>query len=802
MKKIIFASIALLLSMACTQDLEESSVGTLTSQGFKVGFETIDATRVQLDSNYSMFWNEGDELSVFDRTYDNLKYMFNGKTGDTHGTIIQQSAASGVQNIVTDKRVAIYPYNENYKVLYEDGLVETYLSPLQTYRENSFGADGNVMIGVSKNNTFQLRSTCGWLCVKLTGNGEHIRRITVQSNGIQLSGHMFISMEDASIGVGPYIGSADTEINYDEVYGELITNRYAYTILDCGENGVELGKSAKTFYIALPPNEYDTLYVTAEYVKGEPVVLRTNEPITIKRNTISPMKTLDNTEAQAKTCEYYLEVLHDNMLKHISGWDHTDFGYPSISIYNDYACKQIVASSWTLGYNYYYNRFQLSDSGYGYGPIGAMSTHYWYNYYPRINICNRIIALAAGKKDVKVQEGLARTFRAMLYIDLARLYECLYAESPNNAAYEDECFNVQGLTVPIVDENTTEESARNNPRATREELFNFIFNDLKFAEEALTSYTPTHFTMPDLAVVYGLYARAYMWLGGFEDGLSGDLPSGDIAYNNAAYYARKAINTHGGAVMTKDEWTNPMIGFNTVASSWMWALDQRTDTWITNLHQFTAHMSPEAAYGYTPFTHPGISSEAYDHLSNTDFRKLVIKGPDKTWNDFAPYTLIEDSSEYYSFADYTNFKFRPANGERTDSGNACLVPIPLMRCEEMYFIEMEAEYHAKGDSAGRTKLNEFMRTYRDPEYTITTNNILKEIIFHKGIEFWGEGIIMYDMKRLDMGVNTYNSTNYYDGVSIQSDGRLPWWTLCIPQEIVDQNVALQGKNNPDPSTNI
>ncbi|MBO7313119.1 MAG: hypothetical protein J6U48_02685, partial [Alistipes sp.] len=377
MKRIICAGIALLLSMACTQDLEEPSVGTHTTEGFKVGFESIDATRVQLDGNRSMFWNEGDLLSVFDRTYDNLEYKFTGKTGDTHGTIIQNSAASGIQNIVSDKRIAIYPYNTNYKVLFQDGYVETFVSPVQTYRTDSFGADGNVMIGVSEDKTFQLRSTCGWLCVKLTGNGELIRRITVQSNGIQLSGHMFISMDDATLKADPNSDSINTEINYDEVYGELITNRYAYVILDCGESGVELTNSTTTFYIALPPNEYDTLYVTAESVKGENIILRTNDPITIKRNTITPMETLDNSEAQIKTCEYYLSVLHDNMLDAISGWDHTDFGYPSISIYNDFACKQIVASGWTLGYAHSYNRFMLSDYGWSYGPIGVMSTHYW-----------------------------------------------------------------------------------------------------------------------------------------------------------------------------------------------------------------------------------------------------------------------------------------------------------------------------------------------------------------------------------------------------------------------------------------
>ena len=44
------------------------------------------------------------------------------------------------------------------------------------------------------------------------------------------------------------------------------------------------------------------------------------------------------------------------------------------------------------------------------------------------------------------------------------------------------------------------------------------------------------YTDPDLAVVYGLYARVYLWLGGFEDGLSGELPAGNDAYALAAEY--------------------------------------------------------------------------------------------------------------------------------------------------------------------------------------------------------------------------------------------------------------------------
>lgn len=800
MRKNLLTAITLLLSMACAQDFEEQYIDSQASHSFKVGVETIDTTRVQLDENCKMIWNEGDLLSVFNRKYDNLIYKFEGKTGDTHGTIVQQSEASGVNDIVSNKRVALYPYDENYKILYEDGYVEAYLPIVQHYRKGSFGVDGNVMIGVSEDNTFQLRSVCGWLCVKLRGDGERIRRISVQSKDKQLSGHVYISIDDASIISDPYqnlISGGD--IDDDELVGNLNTGKYDYTVLYCGENGIELTDHETTFYIALPPAEYNSLTVIAELIDDDNIILRTENPITIKRNTICPMNKLDNTEARIKTCEYYLDAIHDNLLTSVNGFDHSDFGYPSIGISNDYACKLVVNGGWTVGNTYYYNRFQHADIGQNYNPTSPVSLYYWYNYYSSIELCNQFIAMISGDESLEVYEGLARTFRAMLYIDLARLYECLYAVSTTNGAYESEYYNVAGLTVPIVDENTSVESAKNNPRATRGELFNFVFNDLKFAEEALVNYNSSSYSMPNISVVYGLYARAYMWLGGFEDGFNGDLPSGSSAYSLAADYARKAIKAHGGAVMTRHEWTNPMTAFNTVASSWMWALVQRNDTILNNLFQFIAHISPDVAYGYSCLAQVGVSSEAYNHLSETDFRKLVIKGPDKTWEEFAPYTLLKDSEEFYSYADYTNFKFRPANGERYDYMTAAIVPLPLMRSEEMYFIEMEAELHVNGDAAAAAKLDNFIKTHRDPHYEMPNISVLDEILFHKSIEFWGEGIVMYDMKRLNIGVNTYNSTNYYEAASIASEGRLPWWTPCIPQSVVDDNVALQGKNNPDPS---
>lgn len=502
------------------------------------------------------------------------------------------------------------------------------------------------------------------------------------------------------------------------------------------------------------------------------------------------------------------EVVAENLLKgipsglmsYISRWEHTDFGYHSVGIYNDYACGLMVSNSWQIGNPAGYCRFYPAAYSWGYAPNSAMPSHVWYNYYPQIKACNDVIRVVGENEDLKHYVGIARTYRAMMYLDLARMFECLYAENENNPNYESEQIAVAGLTVPIVDENLDEQGAKNNPRATREEMFNFIFADLAFAEEALAEYVSTSITNPDLSVVYGLYARAYLWLGGFEDGLSGELPEGKAAYEKAAEYARLAINAHGGAVLSEYEWTNTSTAFNTPASSWMWGLQHSVDTVINNLFQFTAHMAIEASYGYAPLSQPGVSSLDYERLSDTDFRKKLMKGPETTYAEFAPYTSMT-ADEFNALAPYVFFKFRPANGNRTEYKAAGAVALPLMRCEEMYFIEMEAIAHTQGNDAAMMQLIQFMQANRDPNYACKTNDIVDEIIFQKGIEFWGEGIKMFDMKRLDKGYKAaYEGTNYYESARFNLNGRAPWWTYCIPKDETDMNKAAAAQGaNPNPT---
>lgn len=504
--------------------------------------------------------------------------------------------------------------------------------------------------------------------------------------------------------------------------------------------------------------------------------------------------------------ESLLPGIHSSMLSICySSGIHSDYGMFAMGVMHDYEA-QLIANMGEPGFNH----FNFAMWGHGYGPSGIVSYLAWFRYYPQIRVCNEIISIAGDNDEYAKYRGVAKAFRAYFYLDLARLYDTLYAEAPNNPAYTDKTFDVQGLTVPIIDETYIgeqgEEMAKNNPRRTREEMFDFIFADLADAEVCLAEYARTNASEPNLAVVYGIYARAYMWLAGeaFEnDGLNGAHPTGKDAYTKAAEYAQKAIAAHGGSLMTEAEWTSVTAGFNTVVPSWMLALICSTDTIASNLHQNPAHLSPELRAGYaSSYTLPGVPSNWEEKIYPGDFRAKLIKWSDTTYADFQDYTSMS-KAEFDNMPAYTNFKYRPAMGNRTDNMTAGAVSLPLMRVEEMYFIEMEAIYHTQGPAEAFQKLRSFMLNRCEDYYAvISDDDVLDEILFNKSVEFWGEGLMMFDFKRLNRGVNcAYKNSNYDERSRYVSEGRLPWWNYCIPLSETDLNKGIT-ENNPDPSYSL
>lgn len=484
--------------------------------------------------------------------------------------------------------------------------------------------------------------------------------------------------------------------------------------------------------------------------------------------------------------------------------DHFDFGYPGIFGATDRLVGEVFPVSGNLpGGNQYLDRWQaylypgdmsgLSASGYA-------TPFFYLNYYQFIYAANEVISIAGGSDDGGVPLGIAKAYRALFYLDLARLYDPLPAKAPERPSYESELEAVKGLTVPIVREGATLEELENNPRATREEMFEFIFEDLGEAERLLADYQPESKNMPSLAVVYGLYARAYLWLGGFDETYA-NIPTGTEAYKKAAEYARKAIDASGCSILTEAQWLDPKTGFNTINDSWMLAMHQTTDTVLNNLLSWAAHMSLEAVYGYGYGAQPGISVFSYERLSDTDFRKKSYVTADRSYDAAKDYMSLTEE-EFQTVAPYASYKFHTNGGEKSNYTVANVVDVPVMRVEEMYLTEAEATAHYD-EATARTLLTSFM-AHRDPNYTIPASyTLVDEIIFQKRIEFWGEGIIFYDMKRLNMSMHNGDAgSNAPSMAQLSTDGRAPWWNCVIPLSAVQQNIGLSGKNNPDPTGTV
>lgn len=499
---------------------------------------------------------------------------------------------------------------------------------------------------------------------------------------------------------------------------------------------------------------------------------------------------------------------------------HADFGLPGIHLMTESMLEDFTISG-ELGYFWFGAFFQNTAMGADY----IYPAYFWDCYYGWIKLANDIIARAGEVTDETDQTvinalGQAYAYRAMCYLDLARLYE------PKDNKYAPVGEEIKGLTVPIVTEDTTEEIAKYNPRADREQMYDFIFSDLQMAEKYLSA-TDNSYTNPTLGAVYGMYARAYVELGAADDKIDRN------AYEKAYEYADLAIKTSGKTPLTWQQWMDPQTGFNSGNSnnSWIWGLTLSVEN-ASNIITNVAHLAPEAVWGYSILSLPSVNKALYDRISYDDFRIMSWLDPEYTWHpghenynpsnsyQFAgmddPLAGFEQWNIYTAYdyflsqgaAPYVNLKFRPAGGQCVEYTEGNVADHVLMRVEEMYFIRIEAALRKKtasGLDAAKKLLNEFMQTYRYSSYdcsSITSETaFIQEMMLQKRIEFWGEGILFFDYKRLNQGITRgYNGTNFPAVARFNTDGRSPQWNVVITRSEYQSNTALnQELNNPDPT---
>ena len=163
-----------------------------------------------------------------------------------------------------------------------------------------------------------------------------------------------------------------------------------------------------------------------------------------------------------------------------------DFGYPGLMCAMDACTGDVICTAGddAAGYDWFF----FWERGQSLGPTAGLCGFPWNTYFSFMKSCNDVIGLVDQSKTLSKSEklalGVAKAFRATFYLDMARQYEPLKV-TDEAASGKYDMSAVEGLTVPIITETTTERVARDNLREKRERMYGFIVDESDAAEVVL-----------------------------------------------------------------------------------------------------------------------------------------------------------------------------------------------------------------------------------------------------------------------------------------------------------------------------
>lgn len=457
--------------------------------------------------------------------------------------------------------------------------------------------------------------------------------------------------------------------------------------------------------------------------------------------------------------------------------------------------------------------------------------YYTYKYYYKlVRNCNNLISVvdpATATIASRHNLGCALVFRALAYLDMARMFEYRRTGIPSIDSKAD-AEGIWGLTVPLVTEATTMEQAKQNPRLPFYHMYRFILTDLNHAEQYLADYERPDKNLPDLSVVYGMKARFWMEVGTrFElnpDDLSTQLAreveaadgydnlgigSAADCFRLALDYARRAYANY--APITEEQWYDKATGFNTPNQSWMWTMTVKSREQIPGQYynSFMGVMATEPEWSMCRAykAYRMIGSSLYAAIPLGDWRRHSWVGPADAGRveSKSRYSTSLSDEQWVATPAYANLKFRPAQGNLTDYYVGLLVSLPQMRAEEMAFIEIEALARLNGYMAGAEALKNFVSVNRMNGAPLNLPELYgyedfqREMMLQKRIEFWGEGLVFFDYKRLALQVDRSVNVNTPELHRLRSVAGYvaPWMNYYILEYEREFNTAV--KPNPDTS---
>lgn len=480
-----------------------------------------------------------------------------------------------------------------------------------------------------------------------------------------------------------------------------------------------------------------------------------------------------------------------------------DFGYPSFACRLEHAGDNVVST--TQGYNQFSGELRLADfqDNQSSGSIWA-----WKATYENIILANELIDANKNLTTSfgKVLAGQAYAMRAWDYFLLAQLFGKNY---PGNE--DTPC-------VPVKTDEDFRETLYSNPRKTVREIYEFILKDLQTAAEKLKGYAPEPKNHISEAVVYGMRSRVYMVMNRWEE---------------AAADAQKAIELSSAKPFTIEDCSIPNFDKLEDADNAMWGIiitpkDPVTMSGIANFtSMFTSLCFGSGGYTNEVGTYKLLNTRVWNRIPKSDIRKQwwaepykVVVVNEKTQkkdtitlvksellhNAYGKSNVLKKGNDekYLSreLFPYAVVKFAPTKKDLANKDNSD--DFFLMRVEEMYYNLAEAKAMAGHLEEGAKILNDFVKTYRDPEYSKTFKNAAElqdEVYFQKRIEFFGEGISWFDMKRMNKGIDRVDvekndNGGYPELTRFNVPAGDPIFTWQIPLSEEQANKAIKGHNNP------
>ena len=361
-------------------------------------------------------------------------------------------------------------------------------------------------------------------------------------------------------------------------------------------------------------------------------------------------------------------------------------GYRGLQCQDDMMADDVVSRP-AYGFN---SSYQFNDIAI---PNNTRTSFAWYLMYKTIDNCNTALAIQGDTEALRQAQGQALALRAFCYLHLAQHYQFTYLKDP------------AAPCVPIYTEPTTDDTAPKG-KSTVAQVYRRVFDDLALAKDYLKNYTRKgdgQKFKPDVNVVNGLLARAYLLTGQWEEAAK------------AAAAARQ-----GYSLMTT---AAEYEGFNNISNK----------EWIWGHPQTLAQSSASYNFYFLDATHVGAYSS---FMADPHFRDTFSDGDIRL-------ELFQWMREGY--LGYKKFHMRADD----------TADIVLMRASEMLLVEAEALARDGFPEKAVVPLNELRHARGLVDYDLTgksQQDVIDEILMERRRELWGEGFGITDILRTQQSV--------------------------------------------------